>query len=154
MKRLDAHSKLLSLLCFLLLACGSLVALAGCSGLLPDQKTASANPLKSYDQVVEAFDQIVPGMTHAEDLPNLGFDARTGNVDVLSHLNIADRFGPAAGAHREHLDPAVQACIRAQAYCTGYVFHPGRSESWPADVILLVMNGRVVHKVFFGASRT
>ncbi len=173
MKRLDAHHKLLSLLCFLLLACGSLVVLAGCGGLLPDQKTASASPLEIYDQVVEAFDQIVPGMTHAEDLPNLGFDARTGHVDVLSSLSITDRFGPAAGARREHLNPAVQACIRAEAYCTGYVFHPGRTSSKrmgalalnvpgleritqerrPADVILLVMNGRVVHKVLFGNPR-
>jgi hypothetical protein len=175
MKRLDAHSKLLSLLCFLLLACGSLVALAGCGGLLPDQKAASASPFESYDQVVEAFDQIVPGMTQAQDLPNLGFDARTGNVDVLSYLNVEERFLPAAGVRWEHLSPAVQACIRAEAYCTGYVFHPSRTSSrrmgalvpdmlgferitrsdrWSADVILLVMNGRVVHKVFSGNPRT
>jgi hypothetical protein len=149
MKRLDAHSKLLSLLCFLLLACTSLVMLAGCGGLLPDQKAAS--PFESYDQVMEAFDQIVPGMTHAEDLPNMGFDTRTGNVDVLSYLNVEERFMPAA---REHLSPAVQACIRAEAYCTGYVFHPSRSDGWSADVILLVMNGRVVHKVFSGNPHT
>ena len=175
MKRLDAHSKLVSLLCFVMLACTSLTLLAGCGGLLPDQKAASASPFESYDQVVEAFDQIVPGMTHAEDLPNLGFDARTGNVDVLSYLNIEERFLPAAGVRWEHLNPAVQACIRAEAYCTGYAFHPSRtssrrmgalvpdvlgferitrSERWSADVILLVMNGRVIHKVFSGNPRT
>jgi hypothetical protein len=176
MKRLNAHSKLLSLLCFLLLAPGSLVVLSGCGGgLLPDQKTRSASPFESYDQVVEAFDQIVPGMTHAEDLLNLGFDARAGTVDVLSYLNIEERFLPAAGVRWEHLNPAVQACIRAELYCTGYVFHPGRSankrlgpvipdllgferitrsERWSADVILLVMNGRVIHKVFSGNTRT
>jgi hypothetical protein len=155
MKRLNAHSKLLSLLCFLLLAPGSLVVLSGCGGgLLPDQKSRSASPFESYDQVVEAFDQIVPGMTHAEDLLNLGFDARAGTVDVLSYLNIEERFLPAAGVRWEHLNPAVQACIRAELYCTGYVFHPGRNEPWSADVILLVMNGRVVHKVFAGNPRT
>lgn len=175
MKRLDAHSKLLSLLCLLLLAGGSLTMLAGCGGLLPDQKAANASPFENYDQVVEAFDQIVPGMTHAEDLPNLGFDARTGNVDVLSYLNVEERFMPAAGVRWEHLNPAVQACIRAEMYCTGFVFHPGRTSSkrmgalvpdvlgfqritrsdrWSADVILLVMNGRVVHKVFSGNPRT
>lgn len=152
MKRLDAHSKLLSLLCFLLLACSSLVALAGCGGLLPDQM-ASPRSLERYDQVAEAFDQIVPGMTHAEDLASMGFDARTSNVDVLSYRNVAARLAPAGGARREHLNPAVQACIRAEAYCTGYVFHPGRGENRPADVILLVMNGRVVHKVFTGTPR-
>src|ERR1700709_2796952 len=94
MKRLSAHSKLLSMLCFLMLASTSLVLLAGWGGLLPDQKAASASPFETYDQVVEAFDQIVPGMTQAQDLPNLGFDARTGNVDVLSYLNIEQRFMP------------------------------------------------------------
>jgi hypothetical protein len=154
MIRLDAHRRLLSLLCFLLLVCGSLVVLAGCGGLLPDQKAAGASPFESHDQAAEAFDRIVPGMTHAEDLANLGFDAHTGTVDVLSYLNIEKRFLPATGMRREHLNPAVQACIRAQAYCTGYVFHPGRGERWSADVILLVMNGRVVHKVFSGNPRT
>ncbi|MBA2589560.1 MAG: hypothetical protein H0U98_13170 [Alphaproteobacteria bacterium] len=175
MKRRDAHNKLVSLLSFLLLACTSLTMLAGCGGLLPDQKAASASPFESYDQVVEAFDQIVPGMTQAQDLPNLGFDARTGNVDVLSYLNIEERFLPAAGVRWEHLNPAVQACIRAESYCTGYAFHPSRtsskrmgalvpdvlgferitsSERWSADVILLVMNGRVIHKVFSGNPRT
>ena len=175
MKRLDAHSKLVSLLCFLFLASASLVVLAGCGGLLPDQKAASASPFESYDQVVESFDQIVPGMTQAQDLPNLGFDARTGNVDVLSYLNIEERFLPAAGVRWEHLNPAVQACIRAEAYCTGYIFRPSRtdtkrmgglvpdmlgfqritrSDRWSAEVILLVMNGRVVHKVFSGNPRT
>jgi hypothetical protein len=175
MNRLDAHRKLLSLLCFLLLASSSLVLLAGCGGaLLPEQNARAGGPFESYDQVVEAFEQIVPGMTRAEDLTNLGFDARDSNVDVLSYLGIEERFLPAAGVRWEHLNPAVQACIRAELYCTGYVFHPTRatskrlggtisdllgfrrttrSQRWSADIILLVMNGRVVHKVFSGNPR-
>lgn len=112
--------------------------------------------------MAESFDQIVPGMTRADDLPNLGFDPRSANADVLSYPGIQERFLPAAGVRREHLDPAVQACIRAELYCTGYVFHPaGRSTGTriadllgqargrePADMTLLVMNGRVIHKVF------
>jgi len=176
MNRLDAHSKLLSLLCLAFLSVSSLLLLSGCGGgLLPDQKAQSASPFESYDQVVDAFDQIVPGMTRADDLPNIGFDARTGNVDVLSYLDIEGRFLPAAGVRWEHLNPAVQACIRAELYCTGFVFHPSRTTSkrlgsflpdvlgferitrssrWSADIILLVMNGRVVHKVFSGNPRT
>ena len=176
MSRLDAHSKLLSLLCLAFLSVSSLLLLSGCGGgLLPDQKAQSASPFESYDQVVDAFDQIVPGMTRADDLANIGFDARTGNVDVLSYLDIEGRFLPAAGVRWEHLNPAVQACIRAEAYCNGYVFHPShssnkrlgavvpdllgferitRSVRWSADVTLLVMNGRVVHKVFSGTPRS
>lgn len=175
MKRLDAHGKLLSLLC-LLLAGASLLLLAGCGGgWLPDQQAHTASPFQSYDQVVESFDEVVPGMTRAEDLPNLGFDPHTTDVDVLSYVNIEERFLPTAGVHWEQLDPAVQACIRAQLYCTGFVFHPSRtsskrmgavvpdllgfervtrSSSWSAEVILLVMDGHVVHKVFSGHPRT
>ena len=176
MFRLDAHSKLLSLLCLLFLGTASLLLLSGCGGgLLPDQNGQAASPFETFDQVVEAFDQIVPGMTRAEDLPHIGFDARTGNVDVLSYLDVEGRFLPAAGVRWEHLNPAVQACIRAELYCTGFVFHPSRTTSkrlgsfvpdvlgfervtrssrWSADIILLVMNGRVVHKVFSGNPRT
>lgn len=174
-KSLDAHRKLMSLLCLLLLAGGGLVLLAGCGGgLLPEQNSRVAGPFERYDQVVESFEQIVPGMTRADDLPSLGFDARDNNVEVLSYLGIEGRFLPAAGVRWENLDPAVRACIRAQIYCTGFVFHPSRADSkrmgntvsdlfgfrrttrnlrWSAEVILLVMNGRVVHKVFSGNPR-
>ena len=175
MKRLTTHSKLLGLGWLVLIFGASLVALAGCGGLLPDQQVQSASPFQSYDQVVESFNQIVPGMTNAQDLPNLGFDPRTANVDVLSYVDIETRFLQAPGLRWDHLDPAVQACIRAEAYCTGYVFHPShssnkrlgavvpdllgferitRSVRWSADVTLLVMNGRVVHKVFSGTPRS
>jgi hypothetical protein len=174
-KKLDAHRKLLGLLCFLLVASGSLVLLAGCGGgLLPEQNMRAGGPFETYDQAVEAFEQIVPGMTRADDLPSLGFDARANNVEVLSYLGIEQRFLPTAGVRWEQLNPAVQACIRAELYCTGYVFHPTRttakrlgntvsdllgfhritrSRRWSADIILLVMNGRVVHKVFSGNPR-
>lgn len=174
MKRLTAHGKLLGLLYLALTFSASLVVLAGCGGLLPDQQIQNASPFQTYDQVVDSFNQIVPGMTNAQDLPNLGFDPKTANVDVLSYVDVETRFMQAPGMRWEHLDPAVQACIRAQAYCTGYVFHPShtsskrlgalvpdllgferitRSNRWSADVTLLVMNGRVVHKVFSGTPR-
>lgn len=175
MNTAPAHRRLMTLLCLLLLVPASLVVLAGCGGLLPQQDAASATPFQTYDQVVEAFEQIVPGMTRADDLANLGFDPHRGNVDVLSYVDMESRFLPAAGVRWEHLDPAVRACIQAELYCTGFVFHPSRtaskrigafvpdllgfqritrSERWSADVTLLVMNGRVVHKVFSGSPRT
>ena len=52
-----------------------------------------------------------PGMTRDDDLPNIGFDATTGNVDVLSYLDIETRFMPNAAVRFEQLDPSVQACI-------------------------------------------
>jgi hypothetical protein len=149
MRKRDAHRKLMTLLCF---AMGTTLALlAGCGALLPEQRAP-----KSTDQLTEAFDQIVPGMTRADDLPHLGFDTSAASVGVLSSRAIAQRFARAAG------DPAVRDCIRDEIYCTGFVFHPAPhragiaatfgfqqvANSRPADIILLVMNGRVIHKVF------
>ena len=176
MRRLDAHGKLLALLLGVLLTSSSLLLLSGCGGELPPQQQAQTTmPFHTYDQVVEAFGQIVPNMTRADDLPNLGFDARTSNAAMLSYLDIQERFLPAAEGRWEQLNPAVRACIRAELYCTGFVFRPSRASSkragntvsdllglqhiahssrWSAEVILLVMNGRVVHKVFSGNLRS
>jgi hypothetical protein len=172
MKRLTTHGKLQGLSWLALIFGASLVTLAGCGGLLPDQQLQAATPFQTYDQVVDSFSQIVPGMTNAQDLPNLGFDPKTANVDVLSYVDIETRFMQVPGLSWDQLDPVVRACIRAEAYCTGFVFHPAhtankrlgalvpdllgfaritRSSRWSADVTLLVMNGRVVHKVFSGA---
>ncbi len=156
----------MTLLLGVLLTSGSLMLLSGCGDrLLPQQQAQS---FQTQDQMAETFDRIVPGMTRADDLPNLGFGAPTGNADILSYRDIQERFLP-AGVQWEHLNPAVRACIRAELYCTGFVFRPvskriGKavsgllgfeniSHSSPSDeVVLLVMNGRVVHKVF--SSRT
>jgi hypothetical protein len=159
MRRFDAHGKLLTLMFGVLLTSGGLLLSGG--GLLAQQP---AQPSQSYDQVAESFEQIVPGMTRADDLPNLGFSAPIGNADILSYRDIQARFLP-TGAQWEHLEPAVRACIRAELYCTGFVFRPSHTtrkrignavsgllrwqpKSPSADVVLLVMNGRVVHKVF------
>ncbi|OAI42582.1 hypothetical protein AYO42_02215 [Rhizomicrobium sp. SCGC AG-212-E05] len=150
---------MLTLLLGVLLTSGSLLLSGG--GLLAQPQ----EPSQSYARVVESFDQIVPGMTRADDLPNLGFGAPTANADILSYRDIQQRFLP-AGAQWEHLEPAVRACIRAELYCNGFVFHAAastrigkavsdllglariRQSSPTAEVVLLVMNGRVVHKVF------
>src|SRR3954471_23616024 len=150
-----AHRKLMNMLCLLLLTMGGLAGLAACGGVLPTQQVDAAGSFQTYDQVVESFDRIVPGMTQAEDLPNLGFDTRAS--DLLSSAGMAGWLLPATGARRPA--PAVRDCIRAQAYCNAYVFYPrragsrpilfglGGSSPWSAQITLLVMNGRVIHKV-------
>ena len=142
------HRKLMNLLCLSLLTAGGLVAAAASSGALPPDH---ARGFQSYDQLVESFGQIVPGMTQAQDLPNLGFDTRIGAV--LSPQAAASRFlGHQSAA-------AVRDCIQAQPYCNAYVFRPARagsapvlfglggSRAWSAEITLLVMNGRVTDKV-------
>jgi len=143
-----AHRKLVHLLCLSLLTAGGLIAAAAEGGAQPANQ---GRGFHSYEQLVESFGQIVPGMTQAQDLPNLGFDTRIGAL--LSPQAVASRFlGRTSAA-------AVRNCIQAQPYCNAYVFRPthagsapvlfglGGSRSWSAEITLLVMNGRVTDKV-------
>ena len=160
---------------------GLLVALLGLtvaacgSGLLPAQNQKAATLFDTYDQVVSAYDQIVPGRTSEDDLVRIGFDARTGNVDVLSYLGIQELYMPRDSFKFDQLNPEVRRCILSETGCMGYVFHPAhngsrrigntaldvlgferitRSEHWSADIVLLLRGGVVVHKVFSGSPRT
>jgi hypothetical protein len=161
MKRLNAHSKLLGLLYLMLIFGTSLGVLAGCGGVLVDEPLDIGGSVQNYDQVADAFSRIVPGMTNAQDLPNLGFDPKTAKADTLTYVDIENRFMAAPGLASERLDPAVKACIRAEVYCSGYEFHQSRKTNnrlaalvrfgpmhdggW--SVTFLMMNGRVVYKV-------
>jgi hypothetical protein len=135
MKRATTHAKLLGLLCLLLV--GIPLLLAGCGALLSPQTDT---------QTAEAFDRIVPGMTRAEDLASFGIDLQAG--EALSSAQIARRFASAG--------PRIRECIQAGLYCTGYVLQSGPPGGLlspllgapkPAQVVLLVMNGRVIDKV-------
>lgn len=161
-----------------LAACLLVLGLAACGGgggVLPAQDANTATSFTSYDQVVDAYEQVQPFRTSAYDLPRIGFDARTGNVDVLSYVDIQKRFLPHAGMPFGLLNPAVRACIRAESHCVGYVFRPShsgsrrignsvadifgferitRAEHWSAEIVLLVQDGLVVHKLFSGSPRT
>ena len=67
----DAHNKLLAFLCLILVTGGMVTA--GVAGARPD-----STPPRSTVALTEAFDRIVPGMTQADDLAAMGFDAASG----------------------------------------------------------------------------
>lgn len=145
----------MTLLCLLFLAGGGLIALGG-GAFLPREKAQGAFETRGAD----AFDQIVPGMTRAEDLANLGFDIVHG--EVLSAREVERRL--ASDPRRES---TVETCLGARLYCTAYLFHAGHAADLMAgvpglarpdraadrDIILLIMDGRVIHKVFSPAAR-
>ncbi|RYI93196.1 MAG: hypothetical protein EON47_20860 [Acetobacteraceae bacterium] len=78
-------------------------------------------------------------MTQADDLPALGFDAASARTAMLPPAEILRRFP-------DTRQSAIADCVHAGLYCTGFVF-PAANK---AKVTLLVMNGRVVHKVIDG----
>ncbi len=155
-------------------ACGLVVALTGCGGiLLPSQSEIGDSVFDSYGSVRVAFDKISLRQSSVSDLSTLGFDAqRTPNVAVLSYLEIVERFMPNSSMAFDRLDPAVQDCIMARTSCEGYVFNVEHHEfqrsgslfldifgfehlttetGWTAQVLVLVQDGHVTHKLLSGS---
>jgi hypothetical protein len=150
------------------------LVLVGCGGLglLPRQTDIKNTNFRNYQAVETAYQQITPGATRASDLGQIGFDAsESPNVEMLSYLGVIERFMPRDSIKFDNLDPAVQACIEARDRCTAYVFRPERlhqkrtgsflldlfgferqtvSYGWSAEVMLLVLDGRVAYKVMSG----
>ena len=155
------------------LAIGLSSGLSGCGGsLLPNQSEAGTSKFETYGEVRGAFDHIALRQSSVGDLSDLGFDAQnTPNVAVLSYLEIVERFMPNSSMAFDHLDPAVQSCIMARDNCQGYVFklqhhdftrsgslfldmfgfdHTTTETGWSAQVLVLVQNGKVTHKLLSG----
>jgi hypothetical protein len=157
----------------LLGACSVVIALAGCGGiLLPSQSEIGDSKFESYAAVNKAFAQIALHRSSVGDLSALGFDSQnTPNVAVLSYLEIVERFMPNSSMAFDKLDPAVQDCIMARSACQGYVFkvehrefqrtgslfldifgfeHTTTETGWTAQVLVLVQDGHVTHKLLSG----
>jgi hypothetical protein len=156
------------------LSIAATLVLVGCGGLglLPYQTDIQNTKFHSYKQVVDAYDQIQPGVTKVSDLGTYGFDAASSpNVEMLSYLGVIERFMPRDSIKFDALDPAVQDCIEARDHCTAFVFRPERlhqertgswfldvlgferttvNYGWSAEVMLLVEDGRVAYKVISG----
>lgn len=150
--------------------------LAGCSGskLLPHETSASTAGFQNFEQVEAAYSAITPGRTTTADLSKLGFDLKlTPNIEVLNYVGVLDRL-PRDARSAGQIPPQVQACIQSQDRCIAYVFHPEHFESrqfgntflelggfehktisagWSAEVVLLIQDGLVVHKIMSGHPR-
>ena len=150
------------------------LVLVGCGGLglLPYESDIKNTSFQNYQAVTAAYNQITPGLTRASDLNLIGFDAsRVPNVEILSYLGVIERFMPRDSIHFDTLAPAVQNCIEARDRCMAYVFrlsslHQERegnvlldllgfhrityNHGWSAEVVLLVLDGRVAYKVISG----
>jgi len=153
--------------------CSIVLFMGGCGGaLLPKQSEVLSSRFESYQALNDAFRQIRPMHTTVEDLAALGFDTQNSpNTFVLSHLDLVERFLPNGSIAFDRLDPAVQACILAEAGCQSYLFsikhqtfdrsgslfldsfgfvHTTTETGWSAQVLVLVQGGQVTHKLLSG----
>ena len=157
---------------FIVLGAVAALSLVGCGALvLLPYHGESASIFKSYQQETRAYGRIVPGVTRASQLAEIGFDAmRSPNVEALSYLGVVERFAPRDSMKFDKLDPAVKSCFEARDRCTAVVFdreahknHDGSSllglfgfgaaeasSSHTADIVLLIRDGRVAYKTMRG----
>ena len=66
---------------------------SGCNGMLPKRYTVTHNQWTDYDQVMYIGNSIRAGQS-LDDLKTIGVDVdNTDNVDHLTHLDVAEKFG-------------------------------------------------------------
>jgi len=148
------------------------LAVVGCgiASLLPHQADSNYHGIRSLKELADAYARVKPGATRASQLARLGFDTSTPNVEVLSYLGVLERFMPHDTVGFDHLDVAIQDCIEARDRCTALVFKPSetrvreagmlsvfamdsaKAAGEPAEVTLLVQDGRVAYKTIRGVA--
>jgi hypothetical protein len=101
--------------------CVALCLLAGCTGLLPKSKEATASPWQTYRDAQHTFDRIVPGKTTSVQLRELMVDPETmPNLAILNYSDVLRRFMLNQSVTLSDLDHGVQECVMARTVCRGY----------------------------------
>ena len=142
----------------------------GVVGFLPRQTDTANLGISSLKDLAQAYVQVKPGTTRASQLARLGFDTANPSVHMLSYLGVMERFMARDSVAFDRLDTAVQDCIEARDRCTALVFDRGetrvraagmlsifgvdaaKADEAPAEVTLLVQDGRVAYKTIRGVT--
>lgn len=99
-------------------------AFCGCTNsnsLLPSTQKASKTQWETFNQAKMAFDQIVPYKTTTEELKQLGFHPlKTPNIELLTYVEIIERFMPNPSIRIQDLDKGLQRCLESKESCRGY----------------------------------
>lgn len=160
------------------LASGStivLLALSGCSSLLPQTKETSGpagGGWKSYQDAQNAFDGIQPGKTTAAELAAMQLDPRTNpNVTQLPRHELLQRFIANQSVSMADLDDGVRECLEAREQCralevnqtatrtkrTGNavldmakMYRETHTSGWRFCGLVLVKDGVVIYKLTSG----
>ena len=105
-----------------LVMCSIILLSVGCSSLLPKKHTVTHSQWESYQQLATVIDHIHAGQT-LDDLKLLGIDVHsTENIEHLTHLDIAKRFGLIGGKKDASLKTpdGVQLMLDAAEKGRGY----------------------------------
>ena len=149
-----------------------ILAITGCTGMLPSMKQTTKSPWKTFEDAKRSFDKIVANKTTSEDLKQLGFDPfETPNVKLITYLDLIERFMPNQSIRMKDLDIGVQQCLKVREFCQGYEVNPKVLSSkrygnvfldlfnfrrktltrgWEFDALIVLKGNLVVHKVWSG----
>lgn len=116
----------------------------GCANLLPTVEQTTESRWKSYEEVKQSFDRIIPGKTMSVELREMGFDPfENPNIRLLNYLDIIQKFIPNESIRLADLHPSIRACLKAQIACQGYEISPRFTHAKRyGNVILDVFNFR------------
>lgn len=148
----------------------ALATMSGCASLLPRGDSVNERPWDSFEQAHAMYQRIRPHQTTLAELRAMGIDpTATPNVVTLSYTDMLHRLVPPS-EHIE-LDPAIAACLQRQEHCRGYLIEQRHVETrrvgnfwldflnfrrdtathgWRFSMLLLVVDDRVVYKIWGG----
>ncbi len=164
------HSRIKLSLLSLALVCQ---LIAGCSlSLLPVAKGSLESPWKSFTQAKQTFDLIIPYQTSEAELQALAFSPyQNPNIEIISYLDLINRFMPNSSVRKEDLAPGILECIESHDKCYGYELKASRMESrrygnvfldlfnfkrkahktgWQFNALIIIKDSQVVYKLWSG----
>jgi hypothetical protein len=147
----------------------TLMTVSGCAALLPRSTTITNSPWKSYQEVANAYNEVIPSKSTVHDIKKLGFNIySTSNLKILSFVDLAVATST---LKRDELGSGIDTCLRVRDQCTGYIFEPQVANSnrygnfwldifnfkkktkesgWRFRASFLVVNSIVVEKFWYG----
>jgi hypothetical protein len=98
-----------------------LLALSGCSSLLPVAENTVKGPWSSFSEAIQVFEKIHPYQTTRVELVAMGLDPETNpNITILNYSDVIRRFVPPATIEGYQLPPGVRDCIQSHTECRGF----------------------------------
>jgi len=121
----------------------------GCRALLPSEDKRTVNRWNSFDDTQLSFDKIIPHQTTTEDLKKMGLDPHSsGNIKVLTYLDVINRFIPNQSITKDDLPPDVKTCIESKDCCQAYELNLDIAKSKrEGNVILDIFNFKKKTKI-------
>lgn len=102
------------------------VALCGCSALLPKGQTEDLSPFTKYEDARDALRKVVPYRSTLADLKALGFDTQSStNVREIAYPQFMSLVAESPNLPMDQLDVGIRDCIKASSRCRAYVFQFG-----------------------------